>query len=616
MRNGVTKTLDLIKSVFIVFLILRQNFVLCVEVKIEAETMLGNNEDIFSRRLASEGKSVHLISDQSIFMDICLLTPTEISSVEVIYSNDGGSDRIQVSVGKTVLGVVDTLAYTDNGQGWSRFRTSSETFPPVTIEGRQSLHLYVLQSDKYGVEIDYIKFNLNKTLSLDSLECAAFCFDDISYSPPPNETNCVSPGRAEQKSVKTLCAEEDNVNVPIFHDNPSKFVVTASMPKYRSFSNSRGPDWENCAFSSAFWSFQHIQLANTLTLNSDKAQLVMSMSPSELLGTNRIAMIEVDFVLADVRSGSTESVVGTLTTFNDLIFTGSLTLQFQYYDRYNKWSTTQIKTVKQGTRSVEFSTPDNSFREGGGNKIRVEIFTDRTSIKDAIIIGELSMRMRQLVDDKSRTIFQDGTTVIEGVDMDLWWRVNETMTVTVANKTFDNIDYIRIYQRVPWTASLVSQVFVLYQDGNVRLLPITPHGLDWIPFGSSVIIGQTDPLSPRPSAPINHLDIDPDNLKVTVWYADGGVIPIEIDTSVSETRLTVSETHFTGDLQTQPFFTFRSMYVTDGNGDVDHMSVDGGNSISILDDWSSLPGNFFAFFRKCISKHNTQSPDITISVFP
>ena len=58
----------------------------------------------------------------------------------------------------------------------------------------------------------------------------------------------------------------------------------------------------------------------------------------------------------------------------------------------------------------------------------------------------------------------------------------------------------------------------------MRLLPVTPHGLNWIPFGSSVLLGQTDPHSSRPSAPIANVSINPTTLSMTLIYIDGGTM--------------------------------------------------------------------------------------------
>jgi hypothetical protein len=56
-----------------------------------------------------------------------------------------------------------------------------------------------------------------------------------------------------------------------------------------------------------------------------------------------------------------------------------------------------------------------------------------------------------------------------------------------------------------------------------------------------------------------------------------------------------------------PILTFRSMYVSEGNSDCDHINIDGKYDFNIISNWSEISGNTFFFYRKCISKHNTQS---------
>ena len=62
-----------------------------------------------------------------------------------------------------------------------------------------------------------------------------------------------------------------------------------------------------------------------------------------------------------------------------------------------------------------------------------------------------------------------------------------------------------------------------------------------------------------------------------------------------------------------PFLTFMSMLVADGNSDVDHVSVNG-KMAHRINDWQKLFGTSVVFFRKCLSKHNTLSPDIRVDL--
>ncbi|KAL4231368.1 hypothetical protein ACF0H5_008947 [Mactra antiquata] len=586
------------------------------DIILEAEDMLGDVKHITDRSKASGAKTIHLYGGETIHTEICLIQEVDILEVGIGYTNDGGSDLIEVKISEVVYGHVLTDVNLDKGNGWNDVSYENALFRAFSLVGRKQLAIVIAESDKYGVEIDYIKIKLNDSqVTEDSFLCRVFCFEDIVYNSTLEYT---TKGRAEQRSSITTCAEEDNVNIPIFHDNPRKFTITAQMPKYQTFKNNRHADWSQCEFNTEYWKFTDINFLQNqfMTWQNDKLNLTMSkLSPFHSHGTRKIAQLDFDFELDGPSIGSTESEAGTLLVIKDLQFQGQFVLRYQYFNRYNVWSQSETKIVKEGETEVEFVSPDFSFREGSGNKIRIKVFSDQKSTS-GIKIGTMYLRVRWLKPGKTTILFQDQTTVIEGVDMDMWWRTNETMNVILTNKkeSFTNVDFLRIYQRVPWTDASLSQTFVLYQDGNVRLLPLTPHGLDWIPFGSSVLIGQTDLHSTRPSAPISHLHIDPFTLNMKIFYKDGGTIKLDIKSEGTRTSLMVSESHFTSDLNVSPFVTFRSMFVENGNGDVDHLSIDSEGAVPIIGSWKFLHGNYFAFHRKCISKHNTLSPDIIIRI--
>jgi hypothetical protein len=63
-----------------------------------------------------------------------------------------------------------------------------------------------------------------------------------------------------------------------------------------------------------------------------------------------------------------------------------------------------------------------------------------------------------------------------------------------------------------------------------------------------------------------------------------------------------------------PFVTVRSMYVEEGNTDVDSVKVDDVTTYNIMDNWGTVSGKSFAFHRRCMSKHLTLSPDIQIDI--
>lgn len=99
-----------------------------------------------------------------------------------------------------------------------------------------------------------------------------------------------------------------------------------------------------------------------------------------------------------------------------------------------------------------------------------------------------------------------------------------------------------------------------------------------------------------------------------IFYKDGGSMLLNINSTYSETQVQVSEIFFTRDRYTLPFATIRSMYVAEGNTDVDSVKVDDKQTYHVMDQWGYVQGRSFAFYRSCISRHLTLSPDIQIDV--
>eukprot|EP01084_Bolivina_argentea_P091375 164492_1 len=160
------------------------------------------------------------------------------------------------------------------------------------------------------------------------------------------------------------------------------------------------------------------------------------------------------------------------------------------------------------------------------------------------------------------------------------------------------------------------QTMVMYQDGNIRLLPHPPscYG-DWIPFGSSIIIGNTvsDVQENRPYAAISTVNIYPTNnykyMTANIVFENGDSLSIALDVGDSYTQISVSNITFSD--PTGSLVTFRSMYVDADNNDVDTVRVNDNSMYGIMQISNVLEGSLFEFGRQCISKHNTLSPDIS-----
>ena len=582
-----------------------------INLALEAERQIKLKHSVTVRSDASEQKAVHLFQGDWIYVDYCLTKTAVVQLKSVTYSNDGPSDTLEIFMDKERIGKFKTKAVFDGGKGWNLFHSVDITnASKFQSQGRHRIGIRVEKTDTFGVEIDKVHVHLPHGSSDSfSSHCNIFCFDDIHYvDEGSHKADTHVKARAVQNSVKTRCAEEDNINIPLFHESARQFVITATTPKYVTFLNDRDPDWRNCQMAGPFWKFTEFHLFDTIDMYNDNTRM-----KSESRG--KTWELNIDFSLEGPRSGSTDSEIGTEIHLNlGLIppsLTESMSVSLSYLDRYSQWSTPLTKYINSENRKVYWTTPDFTLKEGSGNKLRLQF----QSSEQRIVVKELFMRKRYIIADKSTELYNDGMVIIEGVDYDMWWRINETMTVMIdKDNLYDNVDYLRIYQRSPWTSDGFSQVFVIYQDGNIRLLPMTPHGLDWVPFGSSVLLGQTDLHSTRPSAPILHISINTSLLYMTIFYRDGGIISLQLKTAPSKTQLVLSDAKYVKDTSTHPFLTFRSMWIADGNADVDHVTVDGTVTKGIISNWTELSGTFIAFYRKCISKHNTLSPDISVKI--
>ncbi|KAL3877037.1 hypothetical protein ACJMK2_034793 [Sinanodonta woodiana] len=589
-------------------------------VVLEAENaVFFEGKHVSSRTNASGHATLKMYKGQTASFEFCLTTDSEIEVKKVWYSNDGESDLITGPVDNKTMGEVLTQKHHKLGAAWNIFKPSGPLCCSIyLLEGKHLLSVSVNKGDEYGVEIDTIELLLHNGQLQNSFECHLLCFDDISYNYSIADTGVgrnISRGRLVQKSRPTLCAEEDNVNIPIFYDSAQKFIISANHPQYTSGTNSRLPDWENCKMSHSLWSLQDIDLSQTQRVSQASGVATLSVTVLDRGNQSNLTSygLIIEFSLDGPSLGVMDSEIGSVIKVSFRGMINPIHVSMQYFGRCSQWSQSTNKTIYSNKTWDAWDVPDFAWREGGGNIIRLTITAFNT---EQIQIEEIVLNNRDLVMDDSIMVYFDSITIIEVVHMDVWWRVNETMTIKILNddRIFQGVDYFRIYRKIPWSENGYCQVFVMYQDGNVRLLPITPYGLDWIPFGSSILIGPSDPMAVRPAAPLRQAEIDPKELTIKLTYSDGSILYLKLNVTLNETIVILSDAVYARPLASYPFLTFRSMWVSNGNADVDHVSVDGNETHPILSGWSTLRGTSFAFFRKSISKHNTLSPDIRVKI--
>lgn len=202
-------------------------------------------------------------------------------------------------------------------------------------------------------------------------------------------------------------------------------------------------------------------------------------------------------------------------------------------------------------------------------------------------------------------LYDDGINVVEVCAVNDWWRPYSFNVLVDNQATIGH--YLRWYRKIEGAESW-PQFLVLYEDGNMRLKPHPPEERNDVCFGNSVIIGPAAPTT-RPYVDIQEVRVDPRKLSLKLTYRNGGAAHLNL--SVNRVRAIAKvKVHYD---TSKPFATFRSMWVEDGNCDVDHIKIKAGD-FPILTGWSRLSSREWFFHRKIRSRHNTSAPDIQIKV--
>ena len=173
--------LQLVLAVFIffVFKVWSQHNNMC-SIVLEAENGRGGEREYRSN--ASGGLSVRLLEGETISyqMEFAFTDNTcTLQLMSVTYSNDGPSDRVQVSLDTTSLGSFQTYASSNGGKNWNIFRTQSGFASKVTLsDSRFMIIVDALETDEYGVEIDKISLQLECTneVSTEDAQCSPSVF--------------------------------------------------------------------------------------------------------------------------------------------------------------------------------------------------------------------------------------------------------------------------------------------------------------------------------------------------------------------------------------------------------------------------------------------------------
>jgi parallel beta-helix repeat protein len=221
--------------------------------------------------------------------------------------------------------------------------------------------------------------------------------------------------------------------------------------------------------------------------------------------------------------------------------------------------------------------------------------------------GNLATATVAVTADPCTKLWDDGINVVLVCTEPDWWRPYR-MNVAVGSQTASGhrlVLHRKIQDEDSWPEFLV-----LYEGGNLRLKPHPPKGRPDVCFGSSVILGPATP-DKRPYVDIQEVKVYPAELSLDITYRNGETTHGTLAVDRTQALVEVAVGYTTS--AEIPFATFRSMWVEDGNADVDHIEMPAGD-LPILGNWTKLEGPWWFFHRTVRSRHNTSAPDIRVEL--
>ncbi|XP_052785706.1 serine-rich adhesin for platelets-like [Mya arenaria] len=132
---------------------------------------------------ASNLASLHMFKGDIIAVNLCLPEATSVTIHDLIYSNDGESDRLEVFLDNVNTGIVNTEANSGGfGRFWDNFKSSGQVALSQKLSpGNHTLAISVTEGDCYGSEFDALEISLSVNVSEQQL----WCYSELQYADKP-----------------------------------------------------------------------------------------------------------------------------------------------------------------------------------------------------------------------------------------------------------------------------------------------------------------------------------------------------------------------------------------------------------------------------------------------
>ncbi len=438
-------------------------------------------------------------------------------------------------------------------------------------------------------------------------------------------------GYIENRSYDTPCAEVDNINIPLYAPGVTAYRIIATHPDYYPTSiDERGPDFTDCDFADRqIWLIGLKDGSNTEFRQDGFSDGDVHYAPDDPPAgiDHAVTNFPKEINLHSISNQYIRFTADEPGDFNHTLIIGAwlevafaninLTLEIECLtgDGTN-WVSHGTRIFDSGNMTDRWDIPDFTWIEGvDANYIHLRVLPEFEGVSSNgswAVYDYLELHKRDEAGETVSVLYDDGTNKVESINIDFWWRAPRAMSIEVdGGAATNNTHYLRLIRRIPASAQY-DEIFILYQDANARIHPYAPIDLDpnWVPYGASVQIGAT-PESARPYADIESVGVDPRTGRLDITYEDQTTAQVHVQ--VTRERSIVDVRQVTYDTDTLPFARFRSMWVRDGNDDIQRVLHRLGH-FPIMDDWDELGGTWWFLHRETPSYHNTYAPDFLIEV--
>jgi hypothetical protein len=215
---------------------------------------------------------------------------------------------------------------------------------------------------------------------------------------------------------------------------------------------------------------------------------------------------------------------------------------------------------------------------------------------------------------RKKTFWESKEFWLTGYTFEGFWRPND-VPVRVGDQVERGFHMVQLWMLHRERAE---EIMVFYPpDGYWRARPLPYQDMRWTAYGSSFLVGPVE-VQKRPLVRLREISFDPKTRSFTLHYLRGGQAVIHLK-SIDQNKITLDISLPAAMPENLPFASLRSMFVSETNSDVAHLTWRGLQSkrwteASVLDLKQSVASHFTAA-RRIPSRHNMSAPDFVFSHF-